>query len=79
MNKDKLDILYEYGEAIRGYWGEIDGRQMRGEIQDIAEWIRDDDSSWTREKIRLRLNICPLGNGHWAEYCKDYDLTEGRK
>ena len=71
-----LDILDEYAQAIRGSWGDIDGRSMKLQINEVTDWIREngitDLTEFEVKKWRYRLNICISGEGHWTEFC-DYD------
>lgn len=61
-------VLYEYGEAIRGDWGSIDGRSERSTIHEFADAILTPDD-YTVEALRSQADICPNGSGHWTEYC----------
>jgi hypothetical protein len=63
-------VLCEYGEAIRGDWGSIDGRSERSTIQDFAAAILA-PAEYTSEDLRANADICPAGNGHWTQYCDD--------
>jgi hypothetical protein len=67
-------VLREYGQAFRGDWstGAIDGRTVRGEMSDVAEWIETPDTYPGDAAARERLGICPAGKGHWSWlYCDD--------
>ena len=70
-----LDILDEYAQAIRGSWGDIDGRSMKLEINEVTDWIREngitDLTEFEVKKWRYRLDICISGEGHWTEFCED--------
>jgi hypothetical protein len=71
MRTDEVaKVLCEYGEAIRGDWGRIDGRSERSTIQTFADAINK-PQIYTAETLRLMADICPLGSGHWTEYCDD--------
>lgn len=64
-------VLMEYGEAIRGDWGSIDGRSERSSIQCMAGWVRDPDTFTDLRTGRDQVNICLDGEGHWQSYCRD--------
>lgn len=74
------DILREYGQAIRGYWGDLDGRCVRDELDILAGLIEEKNngelSPDEAKNIREDLDICPFGNGHWEDFCKDYHCYE---
>jgi len=63
-------VLCEYGEAIRGDWGSIDGRGERSTIQEFAAAILE-PGSYTIEDLRSQADICPNGYGHWTQYCDE--------
>lgn len=64
------NVLCEYGEAIRGDWGSIDGRSERDSIQTFADAILS-PGKYERETLRDQAGICPNGSGHWTEYCDE--------
>lgn len=68
-------IIREYGSAIRGDWGSIDGRGVRYDMDEFADCI-DKGELLLDEKeairLRIRLDLCPEGGGHWSDYCIDY-------
>lgn len=65
-------VLHEYGEAIRGDWGSIDGRSERSSIQRMAGWVRDLSTfPDTLDEARDQVGICLDGEGHWQSYCRD--------
>jgi hypothetical protein len=63
-------VLREYGEAIRGDWGSIDGRGERSTINEFADAFLKPES-FTAERLRDMSDICPFGGGHWTEHCYD--------
>ena len=70
------DILREYGEAIRGRWTGLDGRCVRGDLNELAEIIEDTDNGDLSayggpEVIRQDLGICQYGHGHWSDECDE--------
>lgn len=62
-------IMNEYFEALRGSWGDIDGRSEK------ASWIafrdRVDANGTDLYALRAILDLCPLGLGHWMEFCDE--------
>jgi hypothetical protein len=74
------DLLNEYGEAIRGAWGDIDGRSVRGDLAELAEGIREFGNTELPEpkvlELREGLGVCPKGQGHWEYFCSDFDEEE---
>lgn len=67
------NIIREYGQAFRGDWssGAIDGRSVRDEMADVAQWL-EEDAYPGDEAARQRLGICSAGEGHWSWlYCDD--------
>lgn len=70
MSNNELakQLLSEYGEAIRGDWSDLDGRDVRSALDDISELI-DSDEKFEIEVLREELNLCPKGNGHWTDFC----------
>lgn len=65
------DVLREYGLATRGDWSEIDGRTVRDNLNDFADWIENPDTYPGDETARLSLGLCVNGKGHWNDYCTD--------
>ena len=63
-------VLREYGSAIRGDWGSIDGRSEQGTIGTFADAITS-PHKYTAEQLRNDADICPHGSGHWTEHCSD--------
>lgn len=63
-------VMREYGEAIRGDWGSIDGRSERSTIHEFADAFLDPIGRTVAE-LRSMADICPIGSGHWTEYCDD--------
>lgn len=60
-------LLREYGAAIRGDWGSIDGRCVRDDMENLADWVEDPAS--VPADARVVLGICPAEGGHWTDYC----------
>lgn len=62
-------IMNEYFDALRGSWGDIDGRGEK------ASWIavRDKIDAGVTEigMLRRDLDLCPLGLGHWMQFCDE--------
>jgi hypothetical protein len=63
-------MLNEYGAAMRGDWGSIDGRGVRSNLGDVAGWITSRPYPGD-EKARERLGLCPAGWGHWVDHCDE--------
>jgi len=63
-------VLCEYGAAIRGDWGSIDGRSEQSTIDTFAAAIQK-PADYTVAKLRDQAGICVNGGGHWTEYCDD--------
>lgn len=62
-------ILREYGGAIRGDWGDIDGRSVKRVLEEIADVIEGKKPSPSLEVWRVDLSLCPSGEGHWRRHC----------
>jgi len=63
-------VLCEYGAAIRGDWGSIDGRSEQGTIGTFADAVLSPEK-YELETLRDQAGICVNGGGHWSEYCDD--------
>ena len=74
------DLLEEYARAIRGSWGDIDGRSEQISLRCLSAAIRKYGSSPLADsevvKLRNDLDVCPHGGGHWTEYCDEDDECE---
>ena len=74
------DLLDEYARALRGSWGDIDGRSEQLSLNCLSAAIREYGSNPldTSEVLSLRdaLGVCPHGGGHWTEYCDEDDECE---
>lgn len=66
-------VLREFGRAIRGCWGSIDGRSIRTQLDMLADWIDAElvgtPTNATLTDMRELMDVCPYGHGHWTEYC----------
>lgn len=63
--------LREWASAIRGDWGDIDGRSVKAELNGIADAIEGvGHADWTIERWREDLSLCPSGEGHWRRHCQ---------
>lgn len=59
--------LREYGAAIRGDWSELDGRSVRGQLDQFADAIETgDEADKPIEWWRAECGVCPDGGGHWS-------------
>ena len=69
------DLLDEYGQALRGSWGDIDGRSEKAALLSLSEAIRehgnDDLEEVTVRELRDSLGVCPEGGGHWEYFCTE--------
>lgn len=68
-NEVAKDLLYEYGQAIRGDWSFVDGRQVRNNLEDFADSIDNPEADIA--VLRASANLCPAGGGHWLDYCEN--------
>lgn len=68
-----IHALREYGSAIRGDWGSIDGRSVRGDLDRLADALegRGAAAEYDLTYWREDLGICPQGGGHWVDHCGD--------
>lgn len=70
------DLLDEYAQALRGAWGDIDGRGEKIALNTLSEAMRTHGTSslYPSEVKRLReaLDVCDKGLGHWTEFCGDH-------
>lgn len=71
-----IDVLREYGSAIRGDWGAIDGRSVLMDIDKIAHEI-ESGGTMSDGQLRDSVGICTHGGGHWQDYCNDLECGEG--
>lgn len=65
--------LSEFGGAIRGDWGSIDGRSIRSQLDNLVRYLRAPETTPPLADIRVVLDICRYGGGHWTQYCEDYE------
>lgn len=68
------DIMYEYGQACRGDWNNLDGKDVLGVMETFAINVdagnivlTDGDAKY----LRTNLGLCPNGCGHWAFECEE--------
>ena len=67
--------LTEFGDAMRGDWGSIDGRSVKAQMQKLALIILEDEGqTLSIDNLRSTLDLCPHGEGHWTQYCAE-DFT----
>lgn len=76
--KDAAVVLREYGAAMRGDWGNIDGRAVRGDLEDIAGWIDNPVAFPGLLAAREQVGICRSGGGHWIDYCTEEECEADR-
>lgn len=65
-----LNVLSEFGQAIRGDWGSIDGRGIQGNLEELIEEMQA-DKAIDIPQMRDNMNICIAGGGHWQMYCDE--------
>lgn len=68
--REVTGVLEEFGQAIRGDWGSIDGRSIRSSLSAFTPAIHEPER-YTAEYLRDILGICPNGHGHWEYYCEE--------
>ncbi|AYN58129.1 hypothetical protein PBI_JUDY_59 [Arthrobacter phage Judy] len=78
MKKKKViaQAIREYGQAIRGSWGDLDGRSVLSVLEGVADELEGRREPRTLEQHRDDMGICPDGGGHWGGrwgFCKDYE------
>ncbi|UVK58451.1 hypothetical protein SEA_GLOBIWARMING_58 [Arthrobacter phage GlobiWarming] len=78
MKKKKViaKALREYGQAIRGYWGDLDGRTVLSVLEDVAAELEGRHEPRTIAQHRDNMGICPDGGGHWGGrwgFCEQYE------
>lgn len=66
-------LLNEYGAALRGSWGTIDGRSEQIALAHLADAIVEHGNDELPEAktvaLRNTLDVCPSGGCHWTEFC----------
>lgn len=67
-----IQALREYANAIRGDWGDIDGRSVKANLDEFADAIEGKGraAEWTIEQHRQDSGLCPSGEGHWTVHCQ---------
>lgn len=69
------DLLDEYGSALRGSWGDIDGRSEQMSLWHLSDLIRKyGNAALSGEEVdeaRENLGVCPYGGRHWTYFCDD--------
>lgn len=73
------DLLDEYGSALRGAWGSIDGRSEKIALAELSASIRTyghhELMTTTVQRLRDALGVCANGGGHWVDFCEDYECS----
>lgn len=71
-----MSIMVRYGQAYRGDWNMFDGRALRNEIDELADYADSGTQSEFIErqfKDKLFGMLCwREGSGHWTDYCNSY-------
>lgn len=65
-----VQALREWASAVRGDWGDIDGRGVKADLLSIADAIEGKGRDWPIERWREDLGLCPSGEGHWTRHCQ---------
>ena len=65
-----LNVLAEFGQAIRGDWGSIDGRGIQYSLEGLIEEMQS-DTPIDIPRMRDNMYICVAGGGHWQTYCDE--------
>lgn len=69
------DLLDEYARALRGSWGDIDGRSEQSALNTLSDAIRThgtgDLPDVTVQGLRTTLDVCPSGLNHWTMFCDE--------
>lgn len=63
-------IINAYGEACRNDWSSINGKEVCGDMENIADAVRNPEGISGAELLS-RLDLCPMGSPHWCEHCDD--------
>lgn len=76
------DILREYADALRGSWGEIDGRGEKEALYALAAAIEqvgphEELDSVHTMALRNVMGLCLDGRAHWSHEC-DNDPSSQR-
>lgn len=68
LPEDVGTVLVEFGAAIRGDWGSIDGRGIQYGMELFVVAMSGPADRFVDE-ARNALGLCPGGGGHWTSYC----------
>lgn len=72
-----VGVLREWGKAIRGDWGGIDGRSCRDSLDRLANHLdfahEHGEAGASLRRVRYDADVCQFGKGHWEHpWCGDY-------
>lgn len=81
--KTILQAMGEYASALRGDWGDFDGRSNLHTMEQFITALHGGTGAdWTIEHWRRDLDVCPAGKGHWSgswghcdEECGEHDWS----
>lgn len=71
MRNAAKQVRQEYQRARRGVT-DIDPAEVKKELawlQAVQDWEVTDVKNI--EELRMRLDLCPLGRGHWMDHCEE--------
>lgn len=67
--------LRALGAAYRGDWSDFDGRSLRHQLEEVADFLAD-PAPITNTEVEawmagwfVRNDICPVGH-HWTDHCE---------
>lgn len=69
--KQKIELLNNFGRAIRNNWSDIDGRSIRSCLNTFVDWVTDDGETFNREKGLDILGVCQGCGVSWENDCWD--------
>lgn len=82
-NKTVSDIISEYGQAVRGDWGSIDGRSVRDDMDTMSLIVRKYGDMELPPKayayLAYQFGLCVNGGGHWLSFCENYGEEDVRE
>jgi len=77
QGSDRIEVaaktLDAWGEAIRGNWGDVDGRSSRAQLSRVSAFLRGDRDQLTL----LDVDVCDEGEGspHWVSMGWDHKCS----
>ena len=67
--EQKLQLLNNFGSAIRGSWGGIDGRWISRSLGTFVSWVADDNEPFNRDRGLDILGVCQGCGLSWEGDC----------